>query len=273
MGEASIREVCHAARSATLRAVSTPDVPPAAESSAPIVLGPTLELGWQLFKRSLTRCLPISLLAVLIGQLPAVYLLQSTDRGPLWLLLNVLAALAGLALWLLIMQRQYSLLQGGGSALLSDLRQVLLALPRALAVLVVTVLLIGAASLLLVAPGVYLLIALWPALTLAVCEGRGVRESVDGSLQLVRGRWGVAAGAWVITLIAVFGVVMLGMGAGLLLIEWQLVTGLPVGTLVSALIPGLIGALFPPLVIAFGLALHARLRATTQPFSSASNSA
>jgi hypothetical protein len=261
-----------------LRAVSTPDVQSAADRPAPIALGPTLELGWQLFKRSLTRCLPIALLAVLIGQLPAVYLLQSADRGPLWLLLNVLAALAGLALWLLIMQRQYSLLhgaglQGAGSSLLSDLRQVLRALPRALAVLVVTVLLIGAASLLLVAPGVYLLIALWPALTLTVCEGRGVRESVDGSLQLVRGRWGVAAGAWVITLIAVFGVVMLGMAAGLVLIEWQLVTGLPVGTLVSALVPGLIGALFPPLVIAFGLALHARLRATAQPFSSASNSA
>jgi hypothetical protein len=253
--------------------VSSSDVPRTAESAAPIVLGPTLELGWQLFKRSLPRCLPLALLAVLIGQLPAVYLLNIADRGAVWLLLNALAALAGLALWLLIMQRQYALLQGDASTLGRELGQVLGALPRAFGVLVVTVLLIAAGSLLLVAPGVYLLVALWPALTLAVCEGRSLREAVDGSLQLVRGRWGVAAGVWVITLIAVFGVVMLGMGVGLLLIEWQLVTGLPVGLLVSALVPGLIGALFPPLVIAFGLALYARLRATAQVVSSASNSA
>jgi len=262
-----MREVCHAARSATLRDVSTSDAPSTAVSVASIALGPTLELGWQLFKRSLPRCLPWSLLAVLIGQLPAVFLLTSADRGVAWLLLNVLSALVGLALWLLIMQRQHALLQGDRGTLASDLQQVVKALPRALGVLVVTVLLIGAGALLLVVPGVYLLVALWPALTLAVCEGRGVRESVDGSLQLVRGRWGVAAGAWVITLIAVFGVVMLGMGAGLLLIEWQLLTGLPVGTLVSALVPGLVGALFPPLVIAFGLALHARLRESTSQVS------
>ena len=255
-----MREVCHAARSATLRAVSTPDVPSTAESLAPIALGPTLELGWQLFKRSLPRCLPLALLAVLIGQLPAVYLLNMADRGAVWLLLNALAAIVGLALWLLIMQRQYALLHGRISTLGRELEEVIGALPRAVGVLVVTVLLMGVGSLLLVVPGVYFLVALWPALTLAVCEGRGVREAVDGSLQLVRGRWGAAAGVWVITLIAVFGVVMLGMGAGLLLIEWELVTGMPVGTLVSALVPGLIGALFPPLVIAFGLALHARLR-------------
>jgi hypothetical protein len=266
-------EVCHAARSVTLRDVSPSDDPSTAKSAAPIALGPTLELGWQLFKRGLPRCLPLALLAVLIGQLPAVYLLSMADRGAVWLLLNALAAIAGLALWLLIMQRQYALLHGQMSTLGGDLVQVLGALPCAVGVLVVTVLLIGVGSLLLVVPGVYFLVALWPALTLAVCERRCVREAVDGSLQLVRGRWSTAAGVWVITLIAVFGVVILGMGAGLLLIEWQLVTGMSVGTLVSALVPGLVGALFPPLVIAFGLALHARLRQSAQPASSASNSA
>ena len=84
-------------RSATLRAVSTPDATSTAESPAPIALGPTLELGWQLFKRSLPRCLPLALLAVLIGQLPAVYLLNIADHGAVWLLLNALAAIAGLA--------------------------------------------------------------------------------------------------------------------------------------------------------------------------------
>ena len=76
--------------------MSTPDVPSTAESLAPIALGPTLELGWQLFKRSLPRCLPLALLAVLIGQLPAVYLLNMADRGAVWLLLRLL--------WLLRLQ-------------------------------------------------------------------------------------------------------------------------------------------------------------------------
>ena len=131
-------EVCHAMRSATLRAVSTPDATSTAESPAPIALGPTLELGWQLFKRSLPRCLPLAVLAVLIGQLPAVYLLNIADRGVVWLLLNALAAIAGLALWLLIMQRQYALLHGRISTLGRELEEVIGALPRAVGVLVVT---------------------------------------------------------------------------------------------------------------------------------------
>lgn len=241
-------------------------------------LGEILDAGFGLYRRSLLACLPLSLLAVLLGQLPSAYL-QSTGQSlaldtakdlPWWLLM-ILAAVGTLWCWLVLMLRQRaSLLRDAKSltTIATDLWQALQLLPRALATLALALMAVALGFLLLVIPGVYLLIGFWPALALVVFESAQPRSALDGALQLARGHWRHLAATLVVVAMTVFGLFVIGSLIGLLFIE--LADGLPASSIVAAII----GALFQPLLIAFGITAYADLRhRRDQMPSSASSSA
>lgn len=242
----------------------------------PASLGEILDAGFVLFKRTLPACLPFSLLAVLLGHLPSVYQLRTAQALALnepkdlfwWLLLSV-AGLGTLCSWLIIMLRQRAALAAaaspgnaveGAGGVFADVVAAVRLLPRALVLLLLGAGAIALGSLLLVLPGIYLLVAFWPALAIQVFEGRGIRDSLDGALQLVRGEWRHVAVTLVVVAMSVLALFVIGSLCGLLLFEITGRADLANDPLASGLVAGLLGALFQPLVIAFTLASYADLR-------------
>lgn len=213
--------------------------------------GDVLAAGFRLFRRTLWRCLPVALLAVLVGQLPSVYLQASGEpsgflagRSVASWVVELSAALINLYLWTLILLRQLEL----PSARLRAAR----ILPAVLGLIVAGVALIALGTVFLVFPGLYLLVALWPSFTLLVEGELGARAAIDASLRLVRGHWWHVAGTLLLALMAALGLFVLGSLVGLLLAE--------LAAFFSRLVTGLLGALFMPFVTALAVALVHDLR-------------
>jgi len=239
--------------------------------SGPAGLGEILDAGFVLFRRSLPRCLPFALLAVLLGQGPSVYALGSGQalalgetKDALWWLLMVVAGLGTLGSWLMIMLRQRGTLvaaAGGRAAdLLADLRCALRLLPSSLLLLLLAALAVGLGSLLLVLPGVYLLVAFWPALPIHVFEDRPVRDSLDAALQLVRRKWRHLALTLLVVAMSLLALFVIGSLCGVLLVELTGSATLAAAPWVSGVVSGVLGALFQPLLSAFTLAAYADLQ-------------
>lgn len=238
----------------------------------PASLGEILDAGFLLFRRTLPGCVPFSLLAVLLGQLPSVYQLRTGQalalqeaKDPIWWGLMLAAGLGTLCSWLIIMLRQRAALavlggQGAAQGVRSDVLTALRLMPRALLLLLLATFAVALGTLLLVLPGIYLLVAFWPALALQVFEGRGIRGSLDGALQLVRGEWRHVAMVLVVVAMSVLALFVIGSLCGLLLLQITGRADLANDPLTSGLVAGVLGALFQPLVIAFTLATYADLR-------------
>lgn len=242
-------------------------------------LSEALDAGFVLFRRSLVGCLPLSLFAVLLGQLPSAYLLSTKQSLSLadpkdltWWALMVLAAVGTLWCWLAIMLRQRAAL--APSTLAADCRVALVRLPMALGALIVGVCAVTLGALLLVIPGIYLMVAFWPALALVVFESASPREALDGALQLARGSWRPLAANLLVVIMTLLGLFVMGTLVALFFIEFLRPTGSGADAWVMSGVTGLLSAVFQPLFIAFGLAAYADLRnRRAQMPSSASSSA
>ena len=134
-------------------------------------------------------------------------------------------------------------------------------LPRALLVLLMSSAFVGLGALVLVIPGIYLLVALWPALAVSLAEDVSARVSIDRVLVLVRGAWWQSLSVLVVMLMLVLGFFVLGALAGFVMSE----------LLPMSLVTALLAALFQPFVTATGWAQYQMLR-ERQASSSASNS-
>src|ERR1700740_3196072 len=90
--------------------------PPARPQS----VGEILDTGFRIFTRTLVKCLPYAVAAVILRQLPNLYLVArgqglATLRAltsPSWLVLDVVGILIGLLLISAILLRQYALATG-----------------------------------------------------------------------------------------------------------------------------------------------------------------
>lgn len=242
-------------------------------------LSEALDAGFVLFRRSLVGCLPLSLLAVLLGQLPSVYLLSTRQSLSLaepkdlpWWILMVIAAVGTLWCWLAIMMRQRAALVP--STLSADLRLAFTRLPAALGTLIFGLCAVAVGILLLAIPGIYLMVAFWPALALVAFESAGTREALDGALQLARGAWRPLAAHLLVVIMTLLGLFVMGALVGLFFVEILRPSAPGADAWVMGLVTGLLSALFQPLFIAFGLAAYADLRnRRAQMPSSASSSA
>ena len=159
--------------------------------SVPPPVGDVVAVAYERFRATLLRTLPFSLLAVLLGQWPSVYLLQGGESLQLlapksldWWFVMLLASVGTLWCWLVIARRQW-----GRDSLVLDIRAATRVLPRALLILLMSSALVGLGALALVIPGIYLLVALWPALAVSLAEDASARVSIDRALVLVRGAW------------------------------------------------------------------------------------
>ncbi|MEN9527292.1 MAG: hypothetical protein RLY56_1243 [Pseudomonadota bacterium] len=226
-------------------------------------VGDVVALAYDRFVATLLRTLPFSLLAVLLGQWPTVYLLQGGESLQLlapksagWWVAMLLSSLGTLWCWLVIARRQWRL-----DSLSSDVIAATRALPRSLAVLLMSMVLVGLGALLLVIPGIYLLIALWPALAVLLAEDLPARASIDRALVLVRGAWWQSLSVLVVIVVLVLGFFVLGALAGFALS----------GLLPMSVVTAVLAAFFQPFVTAAGWAQYEVLLAR-QASSSASNS-
>lgn len=233
----------------------------------PATAGEVLDAGFLLFRRTLPACLPWSLLAVLLGNVPSVYLLATGQslsltepKDAVWWGLMSGAVLAGLWVWLFLVLRQHRAACGERVGLFGGAWEAMRAVPRALGVVLLAMLALSLGTLLLVVPGLYLSVALWPTLTVLITERRGVAATVDRALQLVRGSWwhtatilGVAGGV-------VMALYVVGILIGLLFAQIGNGIDRSSAALVLGIVSGLMAAVFQPLFVALGIAQYLDLR-------------
>lgn len=220
-------------------------------------------MAYERFRATLLRTLPFSLLAVLLGQWPSVYLLQGGEslqlfapKSPGWWGVMLIASVGTLWCWLMIARRQWRL-----DPMAVDIRVATRVLPRALLILLMSTVLVGVGALVLVIPGIYLLVALWPALAVSLAEDASARTSIDRALVLVRGTWWQSLSVLVVMLVLVLGFFVLGA-----LAAFALASLLPM-----SVVTALLAAFFQPFVTAIGWAQYQAL-CERQASSSASNS-
>ena len=220
-------------------------------------------MAYERFRATLLRTLPFSLLAVLLGQWPSVYLLQGGEslqlfapKSPGWWGVMLIASVGTLWCWLMIARRQWRL-----DPMAVDIRVATRVLPRALLILLMSTVLVGVGALVLVIPGIYLLVALWPALAVSLAEDASARTSIDRALVLVRGAWWQSLSVLVVMLVLVLGFFVLGA-----LAAFALASLLPM-----SVVTALLAAFFQPFVTAIGWAQYQAL-GERQASSSASNS-
>jgi hypothetical protein len=235
----------------------------ASTQSVPPPVGDVVAVAYERFRATLLRTLPFSLLAVLLGQWPSVYLLQGGESLQLlapkslgWWFVMLLASVGTLWCWLVIARRQW-----GRDSLVLDIRAATRVLPRALLILLMSSALVGLGALALVIPGIYLLVALWPALAVSLAEDASARVSIDRALVLVRGAWWQSLSVLVVMLVLVLGFFVIGAIAA-----FALANLLPM-----SVVTALLAAFFQPFVTATGWAQYQAL-CERQASSSANNS-
>ena len=229
----------------------------------PATAGEVLDAGFLLFRRTLPACLPWSLPAVLLGNLPSVYLLATGQSLSLlaskdlpWWGLMAGAAVAGLWVWLFLLSLQHRAALGERSGLLGGGLEALRLVPRAGGVILLAVLAVLVGTLLLVAPGIYLSVALWPGLTVLVAERRGVGATLDRALRLTRGNWWHTATVLGVAGSVAMALYVVGVLVGLLFAQVGGGIDRSSATLVLSIVSGLLAAVFQPLFIALGVAQY-----------------
>jgi len=251
--------------------------------SRPQAIGEVLDSAFRIFKATLLRCLPYSVLATVAGQLQNIYVMVTgrtlrpfSNSDPGWWTIYVLGAAIGAALVNAIIIRQAALASGsqsaGPAALLQGLRKVPhVALMGVLVAIVVGVWFVPVATIptayrswgvgLLSVPAVYLLVLFlcsWPALLVG---HKAPIESLRYSAHLIWGNWWRTVMVYLVVLTMI---IVLSVTAGLIVgVLTQLVAArdLAVTTAVSAVMVVASGAVYMPFVTSMSLALYGDLQA------------
>jgi len=107
--------------------------------SRPLTVPEILDLGFEIFRNTILKCLHYSVCAFIASQLMNIYALargrapgQVDARNPAWWVLYALAILLSSFLWYAMLIRQHALASGQPTAFLPEIRQVLQRLPAAL---------------------------------------------------------------------------------------------------------------------------------------------
>jgi len=253
--------------------------PPARPQS----IGEVIDTAFRIFKATLLRSLPYSVLATVAGQLQNIYLIVTgrilhrfANTDPAWWLLYLLGAFSGALLINAILIRQAATASGspsvGSAALVEGVRQT----PAAIVMGLLIVLMVGVCFVpVLVVPHAYQALSFFalciPALYVAVfflCSWpalligrRGVIGSLRYSANLIKGNWWRTV---MIYSVAVTMIIVLSVTAGLIvgvLAAFGAARDLAVTTAVSAVMVVASGAVYMPFITAMTLALYGDLQA------------
>jgi hypothetical protein len=233
----------------------------------PVSIGQVLDAALLLFRRSLLRCLPLSLLTVVVGQLPTAWALQqgilsgaASPKDTTWWALTIAGGVVNLALWGAIMLRQRSIAYGGDSTFARDMGAAAARLPALLAAAILAALLTVLGFVLLIVPGIYIAGALIVAFPVLLLEGVGPVAAIRRSLRLVRRHW------WRATTIAgvasVLGLVVIGavvLVAGFFVMQFLGSVDLATSLVITSVGTALISGLFTPFATALAHAQYADL--------------
>src|SRR5882724_1323090 len=253
--------------------------PPARPQS----IGEVIDTAFRIFKATLLRSLPYSVLATVAGQLQNIYVIvtgQAVPRfantDPAWWALYLLGAFIAGAFLNTVLIRQAAVASGspaaGSAALAEGLRKTLatflmglliavivavffvpvLAVPRSYRSLSFLVLCIPAAYV-----GVFFLCS-WPALLIG---RKGIIGGLRYSVNLIRGNWWRAV---LIYTVAVTMIIVLSVTAGMIvgvLAAFGAARDLAVTTAVSAVMVVASGAVYMPFITAMTLSLYGDLQA------------
>jgi hypothetical protein len=250
--------------------------------SRPQAIGEVLDSAVRIFKATLLKVLPFSVLATVAGQLPNIYIILSgrnirpfSNSDPGWWAVYVLGTIIGAALINAIIVRQAALATGSESAGVTALKEGLRNVPAVVLMGIVMAVLVGIwfvplaaipaayrswSGALLAVPAFYLLVLFlcsWPA---RLVDRKGPIESLRYSAHLVRGNW---LRTVMVYLVVLTMIIVLSVTAGLIVgVLTQLVAArdLAVSTAVSAVMVVASGAVFVPFVSSMSLALYGDLQ-------------
>jgi hypothetical protein len=249
----------------------------------PQAIGEVLDSAFRIFKATLLKSLPYSVLATVAGQLQSIYVIVTGrdlrpfgNSDPGYWTVYALGAILGGVLISAIMIRQAALASGTAStartALMEGLKNAPAVWLMGLLIIVLTgvwfvpAVVIPAAYRswsvpLLSLPAIYLLVLFvcaWPARLL---DGKGPIESLRYSAHLVRGNWWRTV---LVYLVVLTMILVLSITAALVVgVLTQLVAArdLAVATAVSRVMVVAFSAVYTPLVTAMALAVYGDLQA------------
>ena len=250
--------------------------------SRPQVIGEVLDSAVRIFKVTLLKVLPFSVLATVAGQLQNIYIILSgrnirpfSNSDPGSWAVYLLGTVVGAALINAIIVRQAAIATGSESASMTALKEGLRNVPAVVLMGIVMAVLVGIwfvplavipaayrswSGALLAVPAFYLLVLFlcsWPA---RLIDRKGPIESLRYSAHLVRGNWWRTVMVYLVVLTMI---IVLSVTAGLIVgVLTQLVAArdLAVSTAVSAVMVVASGAVFVPFVSSMSLALYGDLR-------------
>ena len=250
--------------------------------SRPQVIGEVLDSAVRIFKVTLLKVLPFSVLATVAGQLQNIYIILSgrnirpfSNSDPGWWAVYLLGTVVGAALINAIIVRQAAIATGSESASMTALKEGLRNVPAVVLMGIVMAVLVGIwfvplavipaayrswSVALLAVPAFYLLVLFlcsWPA---RLVDRKGPIESLRYSAHLVRGNWWRTVMVYLVVLTMI---IVLSVTAGLIVgVLTQLVAArdLAVSTAVSAVMVVASGAVFVPFVSSMSLALYGDLQ-------------
>lgn len=253
--------------------------PPARPQS----IGEVIDTAFRIFKATLVRCLPYSVLATLVGQLQNIYVIvtrqnlhQFRNTDPVWWTLYVLGLWFGFTFINAIIIRQAAMASGlpssGSAAFLEGLKKV----PATIAMSILIAAIVGLCFIpLLVTPRPYWILTLvaicipgsyigvaflcsWPAMLVG---HKGIAGSMRYSVRLVRGNWWRTVTVYTVALMMI---VVLSVTAGMIvgvIAALGASRDLAVTTAISAVMVVASGAIYMPFVTAMTLALYGDLQA------------
>jgi hypothetical protein len=250
--------------------------------SRPQAIGEVLDSAVRIFKVTLVKVLPFSVLATVAGQLQNIYIILSgrnirpfSNSDPGWWAVYLLGTIVGAALINAIIVRQGAIATGSESASMTALKEGLRNVPAVVLMGIVMAVLVGIwfvplavipaayrslSGALLAVPAFYLLVLFlcsWPA---RLVDRKGPIESLRYSAHLVRGNWWRTVMVYLVVLTMI---IVLSVTAGLIVgVLTQLVAArdLAVSTAVSAVMVVASGAVFVPFVSSMSLALYGDLQ-------------
>ena len=250
--------------------------------SRPQAIGEVLDSAVRIFKATLLKVLPFSVLATVAGQLQNIYIILSgrnirpfSNSDPGWWAVYLLGTIVGAALINAIIVRQGAIATGSESASMTALKEGLRNVPAVVLMGMVMAVLVGIwfvplavipaayrswSGALLAVPAFYLLVLFlcsWPA---RLIDRKGPIESLRYSAHLVRGNWWRTVMVYLVVLTMI---IVLSVTAGLIVgVLTQLVAArdLAVSTAVSAVMVVASGAVFVPFVSSMSLALYGDLQ-------------
>jgi hypothetical protein len=248
----------------------------------PQAIGEVLDSAVRIFKATLLKVLPFSVLATVAGQLPNIYIILSgrnirpfSNSDPGWWAVYLLGTVVGAGLINAIFFRQAAIATGAESAGMTALKEGLRNVPAVTLMGIVIAVLIGIwfvplavipvayrswSGALLAVPAFYLLVLFlcsWPA---RLVDRKGPIDSLRYSAHLVRGNWWRTVMVYLVVLTMI---IVLSVTAGLIVgVLTQLVAArdLAVSTAVSAVMVVASGAVFVPFISSMSLALYGDLQ-------------